>query len=411
MHEPGCGLAKPQGRRVNGVGMPSSFQPSGQPGVRADSLFEGGLALPRAHSPLRVVWTTSRGLTGARGMDRLTQLVAHTIQSDPLKSTRFMPLTTRGRWGLCVGVFVFAFALVRFALLAKGRGVDVLQINVAAYGSAHAKMILARLAHWLRVPYIVHIHAGKFADFCTGAPVPVAVAIERFLTRSAAIMVLGRTAAHTLTERLPALRDKVKIVYNATPSRRSRLPELAASAQVQITGLGPLGASKNTAGLISALARLADRSDWVATIAGDGEVAKARAQVKDLGLAGRVAIPGWIDEHAVQALFERTGIFVLPSRSEGLPMAILEAFSYGIAVVATPVNAVADVVQHERNGLLVPVGDLEALVAAISRLLDDADLRHRLGRQAFRDHKAHFTFEAYMRRIHALWQTASVATS
>jgi glycosyltransferase involved in cell wall biosynthesis len=81
------------------------------------------------------------------------------------------------------------------------------------------------------------------------------------------------------------------------------------------------GASKNTAGLILALGRLADRSDWVATIAGDGEAAKARAQVQDLGLADRVVIPGWIDERAVQALFERTGIFVLPSRSDGRPMA------------------------------------------------------------------------------------------
>src|SRR5215471_16903314 len=276
MHETWVRVGKPQEPAcVNGVGMPRSFQlkSSGQPGVRAEPAFAGGLALNRAHSPLRVVWTTSHGLAGARGMDRLTQLVAQTIQSDPLKSTRFVPLTTRGRWGRFVRVFVFAFALMRFVLLAKARAVDVLQINVPAYGSAHAKMILARLAHWLGVPYVVHIHAGKFAEFWSGAPVPTAVAIERFLTQSAAIMVLGRTAAHTLTERAPALRDKVQIVYSATPSRRSRVPQPAACAQVQVTCLGLLGGSKNTAGLISALARLADRSDWVATIAGDGEVA------------------------------------------------------------------------------------------------------------------------------------------
>ena len=75
-----------------------------------------------------------------------------------------------------------------------------------------------------------------------------------------------------------------------------------------------------------------------------------------------------------------------------------------------PASAIADVVQYEKNGLLVPVGDLEALAAAISHLLDDADLRHRLGGQAF-GHKERFTFEAYMRRIHALWQTAAVAMS
>jgi glycosyltransferase involved in cell wall biosynthesis len=343
-------------------------------------------------------------------MDRLTQLVLQRIQSDPLESTKFVVLTTKGRWGVIVGAFVFAFALARFVGLAKGRGIDVLHINVAAYGSAYRKMILALLARWLSVPYVVHIHAGKFVEFWNDAPAPIAIAIERFLTRSAAIIVLGRDFAHVITERLPAIRDKLQIVYNATPARHSPPLQPTTCSPVQLTCLGLLGARKNTAGLISALGRLADRSDWVATIAGDGEVEKARAQVRRLGLADRVSIPGWINRCAVQALLERTGIFVLPSFSEGLPMAILEAFSYGITVVATPVNAIPDVVQHEKNGLFVPVGDLDALVAALSRLLDDADLRHRLGSQAFRDHKERFTFEAFMRRIHALWQIAAVAT-
>ena len=51
-----------------------------------------------------------------------------------------------------------------------------------------------------------------------------------------------------------------------------------------------------------------------------------RAQVKDIGLADRASIPGWLDERALHALLERMGIFVLPTLSEGLPMAILEAF-------------------------------------------------------------------------------------
>jgi len=391
--------------------MPSSFQleGSGQQRVRSESPFDHELALQRARSPLRVVWTTPRGLTGAGGMDRLTQLVAQTIQCDPVESTTILVLTTKGKWGVIVGAFVFAYALARLAMLAKGRGVDVLHINVAAYGSAYRKIILARFAHWLGIPYVVHIHAGKFGEFWNGAPGSIADAIERFLTQSAAIIVLGRDFAHMITERLPTVRNKLQIVHNATPSRRTRPPQFAACAQVQVTCLGLLGARKNTAGLISALGRLADRPGWVATIAGDGEVEKARAQVRRLGLVDRVSIPGWIDQSAVQALLETTGIFVLPSFSEGLPMAILEAFSYGIAVVATPVNAIPDVVQHEKNGLLVPVGDLEALVAALSRLLDDAALRHRLGSQALRDHKERFTFEAYMRRIHAVWQMAATA--
>jgi len=82
MHETWVRVGKPQEPAcVNGVGMPRSFQlkSSGQPGVRAEPAFAGGLALNRAHSPLRVAWTTSRGLTGARGMDGHTRLVTQTI--------------------------------------------------------------------------------------------------------------------------------------------------------------------------------------------------------------------------------------------------------------------------------------------------------------------------------------------
>jgi hypothetical protein len=97
--------------------------------------------------------------------------------------------------------------------------------NVTAYGSAHAKMILARLAQRLRVPYLVHIHAGRFADFWTGAPRPLASRSSASgrspqRSQSAAIMVLGRTAAHTLAERLPALRqDQNRLQRHAMPAQ------------------------------------------------------------------------------------------------------------------------------------------------------------------------------------------------
>jgi glycosyltransferase involved in cell wall biosynthesis len=390
--------------------MPSSLQlhSRGQHQNRTDTSVNCQPVREPTHDHLRVVWTTPHGLTGAGGMDRLTQLVAQAVQSDHLGNTSVVPLTTKGRWGIVAGAFVFAFALIRLVLLAKGKGVDLLHINVAAYGSAYRKMILASLARWLGIPYVVHIHAGKFGPFWNGASPLISSAIDRFLTQSAAIIVLGRDFADMITARLPAMQSKVHIVYNATPLRRSRISPTAARARIQLTSFGLLGPRKNTTGLIAALGRLKDRPDWVATIAGDGEVEKARAQARSLGIADRVSIPGWLDQTAVQALLERTDVFVLPSLSEGLPMAILEAFSYGIAVVATPVNAIPDVVEHEKNGLLVPVGDLDALVAALTRLLDDADLRRALGCQALRDHTERFTFEAYMQRMRVIWQQAAV---
>ena len=356
---------------------------------------------------LRVVWTTPHGPTGTGGMDRLTDLITSATHANRRLGVELTPLTTKGRWGICIGAFVFAYALVRFACLALAHRVDVLHINVAAYGSAYRKMILARLARWLAVPYIVHIHAGKFGPFWDQASPRIAAAVGHFLQNSAGIIVLGREFADLVTTRVPAVRAKVHLLYNATPSRRSRPCAPTLGRPLQLTSLGLLGARKNTTQLIEALGRLSSRADWHATIAGDGEVEKARAQVKALGLADRVAIPGWLDQAAIQKLLENTDIFVLPSLSEGLPMAVLEALSYGIAVVATPVNAIPDVIGHERNGLLVPVRDLDALVAALLRLMDDAELRCALGAQGLREHTERYTLEAYMQRIKGVWQAAA----
>src|SRR5262249_1385971 len=157
---------------------------------------------------------------------------------------------------------------------------------------------------------------------------------------------------------------------NATlPSPSDREP--ACDGRVRITFLGKVGPNKGTRQLIEALATLADRSDWTAMICGNGAVDAGRGLANRLGIADRTIFPGWLDAKATADQLRRTDVFVLPSFSEGLPMAILEAFAWGIAVVATPVGSIPEVIEHERNGLIVPVGDVQALAQAIRRLVQD----------------------------------------
>jgi glycosyltransferase involved in cell wall biosynthesis len=355
---------------------------------------------------IRVVWTTPNGLTGAGGMDRVSQLIMGAIDAGTLRGVSITPLTTKGKWGVGVGAFVFAGALARFALIAGKGGVDVLHINVAAYGSAYRKLILARLARAFSIPYIVHVHTGRFGEFLNRASPRLAAALERFFEQSVGVIVLGRDFRSLIEKRFPRLKTKVHLLANATPSRRRTPREVRPGDRLQLTTVGYIGPNKNTVQLIEALARLKPRTDWVATIAGNGDIDTARAHVNRLGLADRVSLPGWIDHAAVQELLDRTDVFVLPSLSEGMPMAILEALSYGVPVVATPVGAIPEVVGHERNGLIIPVGDLDALVEALARLLDDGDLRRSLGQQGLRDHAERYDLQGYIERLKGIWNLA-----
>ena len=361
--------------------------------------------------PISVIWTSPYGPTGKGGMDRITHLVANQVEERAAGSIEFVCLTTKGNFGKALGAFVFAFALARFALLAAMGRADVLHLNVAAYGSSYRKMIFGRVARLLRVPYIVHIHSGRFPQFWKGAPPAISSAVDSFLDHSAAIIVLGREFEALVLERVPTAKGRVTLLYNATPSRRGSVHQPAPNGKLRLSTLGLLGHNKNTTQLIEALGCLAHRSDWIATIAGHGEVERARAQVNELGLNDRISVPGWLDQPAVQRLLEASDIFLLPSLSEGVPMAILEAFSYGVPVIASSVNAIPEIVNDGRNGLLVPVSDLEALVRAITRLLDDTDLRLALGQQALRDHAANYELDAYFDRLQLLWrQVASAVT-
>ena len=115
-------------------------------------------------------------------------------------------------------------------------------------------------------------------------------------------------------------------------------------------------------------------------IAGSGNVADVSLEAERLGIAKNIEFTGWVVGAEKSALLGKAAIFVLPSYAEGLPMALLEAMSCGTAVIATDVGGVAEVVENEKNGLLVPPGDVRTLGWAINHLLTDCELRERLGK-------------------------------
>jgi glycosyltransferase involved in cell wall biosynthesis len=91
---------------------------------------------------------------------------------------------------------------------------------------------------------------------------------------------------------------------------------------------------------------------------------------------------GWLGDEEREAALREAEIFVLPSTSEGLPMALLEAMAWGRAIVATAVGGVPDVLSDGEDGLVVAPGRPEELAAALAGLAADAGLRARLGAAA-----------------------------
>jgi glycosyltransferase involved in cell wall biosynthesis len=128
-----------------------------------------------------------------------------------------------------------------------------------------------------------------------------------------------------------------------------------------------------------------------------------------MGVSNAVEFLGWIDGAAkAQALAEAT-VYALPSYMEGLPMGVLEAMAVGLPVVATTVGGIPDVIEDGVTGLLIEPGDQDGLARALSLLLSDAALRHRMGAAARAVVEEGYTPQRIVPMIESLYRTLGAA--
>ncbi|WP_456661768.1 glycosyltransferase family 4 protein [Bradyrhizobium sp. LB13.1] len=354
-------------------------------------------------SEVRVLVATPLGFNGRGGIDRLNDAIFEAVNAPSKGEIVAERLVTRGQRGLFAAQFVFAFALIKLILRRVTGKIDLLHIHLSDWGSSYRKATLGAVARMLGVPYIVHLHGAVFDEFWGAAPRRLAAAIDSLFLHSRQIIVLGNYWAETIKSRIPEAADRIVILPNATRSAsRAQIP--STDSHVRITSLGQLGERKGTPQLIEALRRLSSKPGWVATIAGDGKVDEARARVVEVGLKDRVNVPGWLGPEDTAELLSKTDVLVLPSFAENLPMVILEAFAHGIPVISTPVGAIPEVVESGRNGILVPVGDVDALCAALDRLIESPKMRGMLGEAARRDHSDRYEIGTYVSELVQIWQ-------
>ena len=121
------------------------------------------------------------------------------------------------------------------------------------------------------------------------------------------------------------------------------------------------------------------------TLAGDGaERASLEARAAELGVAHAVRFLGAVEHDRMTSLYDEADVFCLPSFAEGVPVVLMEAMAMKVPVVATEIMGVPELVDHGKNGLLVPPARPDELAGALVQLLGDPALRKRMGEEARR---------------------------
>jgi glycosyltransferase involved in cell wall biosynthesis len=135
---------------------------------------------------------------------------------------------------------------------------------------------------------------------------------------------------------------------------------------------------------------------------GDGSCkAQLEKQAQALNLEDRIRFAGFRKD--IQDIFQAMDMLILPSHSEGLPNVVLEAFSFGKAVVATSAGGVPELVENGKSGILVPPKDPKLLAAAITKCAEDAALRKALGIAARDTTRLRFNFADQAKRLESIY--------
>ncbi len=178
-------------------------------------------------------------------------------------------------------------------------------------------------------------------------------------------------------------------------------PRYEGEREKKIVSVGRMDANKNHEMQLRAFAALKDKyPEYELVIYGDGEL---RSYIEEtaakLGIADRVSLPGVVPD--VAARIERAALFMLTSYSEGVSNALIEALALGLPVIATdvPSGGTEELMTDGENGLVIPAGDLEALISAMDRLLGEEAYADRLGREA-----AKIQEKLAPERVNPLWK-------
>jgi len=248
---------------------------------------------------------------------------------------------------------------------------DVVHAHWWFPGGLVARAVRARTG----LPYIVTMHGS---DVRLAATVPGGTALFRRVSRNAAALT-------TVSRWLAREAETMDMLSRPIVAPMPVVPDLftpgGARDANRILFVGKLTEQKGLHHLLRALPLMKRAATVDVVGAGRVDDTAIRKLAEELGVARRINWLPLVSQRALADLYRSAALHVIPAVNEGLGLTAVESLLCETPVVAFDSGGLPDVVVPEKTGLLVPVGDARALAAALDRVLGDAELRARLGRE------------------------------
>jgi glycosyltransferase involved in cell wall biosynthesis len=296
---------------------------------------------------------------------------------------RYVPLRHVRR---SISVWRDALGLLELLILMRRLSPHIVHANSSKAG------ILGRVAAWLaRVPIRIFTAHGWAFSAAAGSERLLYLWAERLARPLTSVTICVSEAERRTGIAARTCDSRTSLVVLNGVDVTSRPRARPASVPPVLVTVGRLQTPKDQLTLVRALSELRDR-DFRAVLVGEGpDRSSLQGEVARLGLARKVELAG--EQSGVCDLLAAAHVFVLASRSEALPLSVLEAMAARLPVVASRVGGVPEIVVEGETGFLVPPGDPSSLARALRRLLDDPHLRQRLGAAGRVRVEAHFRLD------------------
>ncbi|WP_321373616.1 glycosyltransferase family 4 protein [uncultured Draconibacterium sp.] len=252
----------------------------------------------------------------------------------------------------------------------------LVHIHTSEPSSALRKLPFLFIANLFNKKIIVHFHS--FSPKSTINSKYKKVYFYLF-QKADIILVLSEYWKNEL-QKVFKLENKIKVLYNPCSN-----PDFSTkhNKQKHILYAGTINARKGYADLIKAFSQISNKlPDWKIVFAGNGEIEKAKLLAKQLQVDTQIVFLGWINGSEKSKAFQQASAFCLPSYAEGFPMAILDAWAYGLPVVTTPVGGLSDVLRDGKNALVFTPGDIEKLAQQLQKIVEDKELRKAIAEES-----------------------------
>lgn len=247
--------------------------------------------------------------------------------------------------------------------------IEIVHIHTASYNSFRRSVLFIRQAKRNGMKVVCHVHGGGFREFRKSCPEYV----DKYLGKCDAIVALSDTWRRYFADELGF--KNVHVVNNIIGN--PQFVPVEKDGRFHILFLGFITEAK---GIFDLLEVIRDhKEDWhgriVLHVGGNGKLDEFNHKVSEYGIKDMVIYEGWVSGEKKASLFNLADAYILPSYIEGVPISILEALSYGLPVLSTPVGGVPEIIHSGENGILFEPGDKKMMGVAIDRALNDEALR------------------------------------